>query len=69
MLVRTPAGKVPGIGYPATDFEVTTARTSAMRTEPERAYHKREPVAVVLRSPHWAHSKCHLTKLADPKGT
>jgi len=40
-----------------------------MLTELDRAYHKKEPVAVVLWSPHWAYSKYKLTKLKDPKGT
>ncbi|WP_432002240.1 ABC transporter permease/substrate binding protein [Streptomyces sioyaensis] len=55
--------------YGLKDFEVTSAGTSAMLTELDRAYHKKEPVAVVLWSPHWAYSKYKLTKLADPKGT
>ncbi|MFE7665942.1 ABC transporter permease/substrate binding protein [Streptomyces celluloflavus] len=55
--------------YGLTDFEVTEAGTSAMLAELERAYAKKEPVAVVLWSPHWAYSKYDLTKLADPKGT
>ncbi|MFJ9616571.1 ABC transporter permease/substrate binding protein [Streptomyces noursei] len=55
--------------YGLTDFEVTSAGTSAMLAELDRAYHKKEPVAVVLWSPHWAYSKYQLTKLADPKGT
>ena len=41
--------------------------TPAMLAELERAYAKKEPVAVVLWSPHWAYSKYKLTKLADPK--
>ncbi|WEB43504.1 ABC transporter permease/substrate binding protein [Streptomyces yunnanensis] len=55
--------------YGLTDFEVTSAGTSAMLAELDRAYHKKEPIAVVLWSPHWAYSKYQLTKLADPKGT
>ncbi|MGW8555895.1 ABC transporter permease/substrate binding protein [Streptomyces tubercidicus] len=55
--------------YGLQDFEVTSAGTSAMLTELDRAYRKKEPVAVVLWSPHWAYSKYKLTKLADPKGT
>ena len=38
-----------------------------MLAELQRAYAKKEPVAVVLWSPHWAYSKYKLTKLADPK--
>ncbi|MEU9123716.1 ABC transporter permease/substrate binding protein [Streptomyces sp. NPDC048506] len=55
--------------YGLQDFEVTSAGTSAMLAELDRAYHKKEPIAVVLWSPHWAYSKYHLTKLADPKGS
>ncbi|MFD8549433.1 ABC transporter permease/substrate binding protein [Streptomyces sp. NPDC059649] len=55
--------------YGLDDFDVTSAGTSAMLAELDRAYHKHEPIAVVLWSPHWAYSKYHLTKLADPKGT
>ncbi|MEW1661010.1 ABC transporter permease/substrate binding protein [Streptomyces sp. NPDC093707] len=55
--------------YGLTDIQVTSAGTSAMLAELERAYHKKEPIAVVLWSPHWAYSKYQLTKLADPKGT
>ncbi|TXC93494.1 ABC transporter permease/substrate binding protein [Streptomyces sp. ISID311] len=55
--------------YGLKDFDVTSAGTSAMLTELDRAYHKKEPIAVVLWSPHWAYSKYKLTKLADPKGT
>ncbi|PNE41489.1 MULTISPECIES: ABC transporter permease/substrate binding protein [Streptomyces] len=55
--------------YGLTDFEVTSAGTSAMLAELDRAYHKKEPIAVVLWSPHWAYSKYQLTKLADPQGT
>ncbi|MFJ9850904.1 ABC transporter permease/substrate binding protein [Streptomyces sp. NPDC101150] len=55
--------------YGLKDFQVTEAGTGAMLTELERAYAKKEPIAVVLWSPHWAYSKYHLTKLEDPKGT
>ncbi|GLW18387.1 glycine/betaine ABC transporter permease [Streptomyces sp. NBRC 13847] len=55
--------------YGLKGFDVTSAGTSAMLTELDRAYRKKEPIAVVLWSPHWAYSKYKLTKLADPKGT
>ncbi|WP_433855537.1 ABC transporter permease/substrate binding protein [Streptomyces kronopolitis] len=55
--------------YGLQGFDVTSAGTSAMLTELDRAYRKKEPIAVVLWSPHWAYSKYKLTKLADPKGT
>ncbi|WP_399093454.1 ABC transporter permease/substrate binding protein [Streptomyces sp. BBFR2] len=55
--------------YGLDGFQVTSAGTSAMLAELQRAYAKKEPIAVVLWSPHWAYSKYDLTKLADPKGT
>ncbi|OKH98354.1 glycine/betaine ABC transporter permease [Streptomyces sp. CB02923] len=55
--------------YGLQDFQVTEAGTSSMLAELDRAYAKKEPVAVVLWSPHWAYSKYDLTKLADPKHT
>ncbi len=55
--------------YGFDDFQVTEAGTSAMLAELDRAYANKEPIAVVLWSPHWAYSKYKLTKLADPKGT
>ncbi|MFD7922799.1 ABC transporter permease/substrate binding protein [Streptomyces sp. NPDC059740] len=55
--------------YGMKDWKVTAAGTSAMLAELQRAYAAKEPIAVVLWSPHWAYSKYHLTKLADPKGT
>jgi glycine betaine/proline transport system substrate-binding protein len=55
--------------YGLQDFDVTSAGTSAMLTELQRAYENHEPIAVVLWSPHWAYSKYDLTKLKDPKGT
>ncbi|MCB5910080.1 ABC transporter permease/substrate binding protein [Streptomyces pinistramenti] len=55
--------------YGLEDFQVTEAGTSAMLAELQRAYQKKEPIAVVLWSPHWAYSKYDLTKLKDPKGT
>lgn len=39
-----------------------------MLAELKRAYEKKEPVAVVLWSPHWAYSSYELTKLEDPQG-
>ncbi|MFF9479022.1 ABC transporter permease/substrate binding protein [Streptomyces sp. NPDC014733] len=55
--------------YGLDGFQVTSAGTSAMLAELQRAYAKKEPIAVVLWSPHWAYSKYDLTKLKDPKGT
>ncbi|MFI9233064.1 ABC transporter permease/substrate binding protein [Streptomyces rimosus] len=55
--------------YGLEDFQVTEAGTSSMLAELDRAYAKKEPIAVVLWSPHWAYSKYDLTKLADPQHT
>jgi glycine betaine/proline transport system substrate-binding protein len=48
-------------------IEVTSNATPAMLAQLERSYAKKEPIAVVLWTPHWAYSKYQLTKLADPK--
>ncbi|MER7395687.1 ABC transporter permease/substrate binding protein [Streptomyces sp. NPDC000151] len=55
--------------YGLQNMKVTEAGTSAMLAELERAIGKKEPIAVVLWSPHWAYDKYPLTKLKDPKGT
>ncbi|MDX3692888.1 glycine betaine ABC transporter substrate-binding protein [Streptomyces europaeiscabiei] len=55
--------------YGLSDFELTRAGTSSMLAEPERAYAKKEPIAVVLWSPHWAYDRYDLTRLADPEKT
>ncbi|ADI11621.1 putative glycine betaine ABC transporter substrate-binding and permease component [Streptomyces bingchenggensis BCW-1] len=49
------------------EYEVTNNASPAMLAQLERSYAKKEPVAVVLWTPHWAYSKYQLTKLADPK--
>ncbi|MFD0375968.1 ABC transporter permease/substrate binding protein [Streptomyces sp. NPDC127112] len=50
------------------EYRVVDGSTPGMLAELKRAYEKREPVAVVLWSPHWAYSSYQLTKLEDPKG-
>ncbi|MFG2663642.1 ABC transporter permease/substrate binding protein [Streptomyces sp. NPDC048387] len=50
------------------EYQVVDGSTPAMLAELKRSYEKREPVAVVLWSPHWAYSSYELTKLQDPKG-
>ncbi|MFD8985735.1 ABC transporter permease/substrate binding protein [Streptomyces sp. NPDC059564] len=50
------------------EYEVVDGSTPGMLAELKRAYEKKEPVAVVLWSPHWAYSSYQLTKLEDPKG-
>lgn len=49
------------------EYEVTNNASPAMLAQLQRSYAKKEPVAVVLWTPHWAYSKYQLTKLADPK--
>ncbi|MFF3290060.1 ABC transporter permease/substrate binding protein [Streptomyces sp. NPDC003023] len=51
----------------ADEFEVVDSSTPGMLAELKRAYDKKEPVAVMLWTPHWAYSEYELTKLADPK--
>ncbi|WP_042406713.1 ABC transporter permease/substrate binding protein [Streptacidiphilus carbonis] len=50
------------------NFTLVAGSSPAMLADLERAYAKKQPIAVVLWSPHWAYSKYSLTKLADPKG-
>lgn len=50
------------------EYKVVDGSTPGMLAELKRAYEKKEPVAVVLWSPHWAYSSYQLTKLEDPKG-
>ncbi|MFD9331938.1 ABC transporter permease/substrate binding protein [Streptomyces sp. NPDC060065] len=57
---------LPGYGLDK-EYEVVDGSTPAMLAELKRAYAKKEPVAVVLWSPHWAYSEYELTKLADDK--
>ncbi|MFE3828640.1 ABC transporter permease/substrate binding protein [Streptomyces sp. NPDC059092] len=49
------------------EYKLVDGSTSGMLAELKRAYAKKEPVAVVLWSPHWAYDTYDLTKLADPK--
>ncbi|KOG31153.1 ABC transporter permease/substrate binding protein [Streptomyces resistomycificus] len=57
---------LPGYGLDD-EYEVVDGSTPAMLAELKRAYAKKEPVAVVLWSPHWAYSQYDLTKLKDDK--
>lgn len=50
------------------EYKLVDGSTPGMLAELKRAYEKKEPVAVVLWSPHWAYSSYQLTKLEDPKG-
>ncbi|MFE9434922.1 MULTISPECIES: ABC transporter permease/substrate binding protein [unclassified Streptomyces] len=57
---------LPGYGLDK-EYKVVDGSTPAMLAELKRAYAKKEPIAVVLWSPHWAYSEYKLTKLADDK--
>ncbi|OON82237.1 ABC transporter permease/substrate binding protein [Streptomyces tsukubensis] len=50
------------------EYEVVSSSTSSMLAELNRSLKKKEPVVVVLWSPHWAYGKYDLKKLKDPKG-
>ena len=58
---------LPGYGL-AKEYELTTGSTASMLAQLDRSIKAKEPVVVVLWSPHWAYSKYDLTKLADPAG-
>ncbi|MHC5257012.1 ABC transporter permease/substrate binding protein [Streptomyces sp. UC4497] len=49
------------------EYKVVDGSTPAMLAQLKRAYAKKEPIAVVLWSPHWAYSDYKLTKLKDSK--
>ncbi|MFJ9149574.1 ABC transporter permease/substrate binding protein [Streptomyces sp. NPDC102270] len=57
---------LPGYGLDE-EYEVVDGSTPAMLAELKRAYARKQPVAVVLWSPHWAYSQYDLTKLKDDK--
>ncbi|WP_330238109.1 ABC transporter permease/substrate binding protein [Streptomyces sp. NBC_00525] len=49
------------------EYKVVDASTPGMLAELKRAYAKKEPIAVLLWTPHWAYSEYELTRLQDPK--
>ncbi|WP_319125066.1 glycine betaine ABC transporter substrate-binding protein [Streptomyces europaeiscabiei] len=51
------------------EYELVKSNTSAMPAQLDRAYQKKEPIAVTLWSPHWAYDRYDLTRLADPEKT
>ncbi|MFI2643609.1 ABC transporter permease/substrate binding protein [Streptomyces sp. NPDC018610] len=57
---------LPGYGLDK-EYKVVDGSTPAMLAELKRAYARKQPVAVVLWSPHWAYSRYDLTKLTDDK--
>ncbi len=57
---------LPGYGLDE-EYEVVDGSTPGMLAELKRAYAKKEPVAVLLWTPHWAYSEYPMTKLKDSK--
>ncbi|MFD7887915.1 ABC transporter permease/substrate binding protein [Streptomyces albidoflavus] len=57
---------VPGYGLSG-EFKVVDSSTPGMLAELKRAYAKKEPIAVMLWTPHWAYNEYKLNKLEDPK--
>ncbi|MYR28659.1 MULTISPECIES: ABC transporter permease/substrate binding protein [unclassified Streptomyces] len=55
--------------YGLSKYKVIDGSTPGMLAELDRAYKKKEPIAVTLWSPHWAYDKYDMTKLSDPKGS
>ncbi|MFE7126647.1 ABC transporter permease/substrate binding protein [Streptomyces sp. NPDC057617] len=49
------------------EYTLVDGSTPGMLSELKRSYEKKEPVVVVLWSPHWAYSTYDLTKLKDPR--
>ncbi|RZE91069.1 ABC transporter permease/substrate binding protein [Streptomyces sp. SCA2-2] len=57
---------VPGYGLSG-EYKVVDSSTPGMLAELKRAYAKKEPIAVMLWTPHWAYNEYKLNKLDDPK--
>ncbi|MER7663274.1 MULTISPECIES: ABC transporter permease/substrate binding protein [unclassified Streptomyces] len=57
---------LPGYGIDG-EYKVVDSSTPGMLAELKRAYAKKEPIAVMLWTPHWAYNEYGLTKLKDPK--
>ncbi|UUN25907.1 ABC transporter permease/substrate binding protein [Streptomyces sp. FIT100] len=57
---------LPGYGLDG-EYEVVDSSTPGMLAELKRAYAKKEPIAVMLWTPHWAYNEYGLTKLKDPQ--
>lgn len=49
------------------EYKVVDSSTPGMLAELKRAYAKKEPIAVLLWTPHWAYNEYKMTKLQDPK--
>ncbi|MEV8342716.1 ABC transporter permease/substrate binding protein [Streptomyces niveus] len=54
-------------GYGLDGYKVVDSSTPGMLAELKRAYGKKEPIAVMLWTPHWAYNEYELTKLKDPQ--
>jgi glycine betaine/proline transport system substrate-binding protein len=57
---------LPGYGLDK-EYKLVEGSTPAMLAELKRAYAKKEPVAVLLWTPHWAYNAYEMTKLKDSK--
>ncbi|MEV0780651.1 ABC transporter permease/substrate binding protein [Streptomyces sp. NPDC050433] len=57
---------LPGYGLDGA-YKVVDSSTPGMLAELKRAYGKKEPIAVMLWTPHWAYNEYELTKLKDPQ--
>ena len=57
---------LPGYGLDK-EYKVVDGSTPGMLAELRRAYQAKEPIAVILWTPHWAYSEYGMTKLADSK--
>jgi glycine betaine/proline transport system substrate-binding protein len=55
---------LPGYGLDK-EYEVVDSSTPGMLAELKRAYDRKEPVAVLLWTPHWAYNAYDMTKLKD----
>ncbi|MET4921223.1 ABC transporter permease/substrate binding protein [Streptomyces sp. PSRA5] len=57
---------LPGYGLDGA-YKVVDSSTPGMLAELKRAYGKKQPIAVMLWTPHWAYNEYELTKLKDPR--
>ncbi|MEN8652952.1 ABC transporter permease/substrate binding protein [Streptomyces sp. 21So2-11] len=57
---------LPGYGLDK-EYKVVDGSTPGMLAELKRSYAKKEPVAVILWTPHWAYNEYEMTKLKDSK--
>ncbi|GHJ38778.1 ABC transporter permease/substrate binding protein [Streptomyces sp. TS71-3] len=50
------------------EYKVVSSSTSSMLAQLDRSIKQKQPVVVVLWTPHWAYGKYDLKKLKDPQG-